>query len=439
MKGKESMKQKILGLFLFSLLSFTMSCGESKSSDDGDAGADSATTADQETDTGPYRPPYTPPDGDDTSDTGDEPEGDAGPEDCIHTEPCEEPTPFERALCHFPLTPTLDGDLGDDAWASAPWVVMDSSTAATNPENTLPDDDADLSMEFACVADDEFIYFAFRVRDDSIVADESSGCDVWQDDSVEFYLDGCYERGSAYNGDEAQIAFGAENIGITNQDEIIIGGCVGRFQGPETGTQALAVETEDGWAGEMKVPLRFEGDDGWQLEPLDGQVVGFNVHYNDDDDEMERDHKLIWSLIDRPLDKSWESPLQFGELQFCSILEPDTETGSDMEPDAGPDAGPDTEMDSATDTGGESEPDTGSDSETDTGMIPGTDIDTETATETTEDTETATGPDTGPGTDVDSATAMVLDTDTETSTGPDSESDTGSAHAPDAGPDSSVP
>jgi hypothetical protein len=47
---------------------------------------------------------------------------------------------------------------------------------------------------------------------------------------------------------------------------------------------------------------------------------------------------------------SWTDPSVFGELQFCSMVEPDSETASDADLDAGVDAGSNTDQDAGTDT-----------------------------------------------------------------------------------------
>ena len=76
----------------------------------------------------------------------------------------------------------------------------------------------------------------------------------------------------------------------------------------------MATATDGGWAAEVAIPLSLEN--GWDLHPVDGQIIGLNTTYNDDDNEGERDHKLIWSLNDRDSDRSWNDTLKFGELQF---------------------------------------------------------------------------------------------------------------------------
>jgi hypothetical protein len=183
-----------------------------------------------------------------------------------------------------------------------------------------PDSDDDASFEFACVADYDNIYIAFRVKDDVIISgDVESECDLYQDDSIEFYLDNCYERASVYDGDDAQITIGADSIGQTDQSAFTLGGCNAPLKGADTGTTVLSTRTADGWAGEISIPLRIEGENGWNLQPLAGQVVGFDAHYNDDDGDGERDSKLIWSAEDVYDDASWSDPTEFAELQFCEV------------------------------------------------------------------------------------------------------------------------
>jgi hypothetical protein len=249
-----------------------------------------------------------------TGDTSDTEATDTGELTCFHTETCGEPVPYERQICGFPLTPTVDGNLDEWVWQSADWAGVDYTMGPS-----AADSDADASFELACVADLDFVYFAFRITDDVIVTGESSGCDLFGDDAIEIFIDGCYEPAGTYDGDEAMITIGADSIGITDPGSVVLGGCSGPFSGADTGSIVHTIATEAGWKGEVAVPLRPAGDLGWDLTPAEGQVIGFNAAYNDDDDGGDRDHKLIWALNDRLEDRSWTDPRQFGELQFCPV------------------------------------------------------------------------------------------------------------------------
>jgi hypothetical protein len=310
------MKQQKAFLLILSVAVISVGCGnpgsdensDSENSTSGDKETDSENStsgdgeSDSETDTATEPPPS----------TDSETPTDTESLTCFMTEECGASVPFERIICPYPLTPTMDGELDDDAWQSASWEFVDYTHGSVPSDN-----DIDASMEFACVADADYIYFAYRVRDDVVYSGENTACDVWKDDSIEFYIDECYERAPSYDGNEAQITVGAENIGVTEQSDIVFGGCGGPFQGPDTQSISYSVTMDGGWMGELAVPLKPEG--GWSIDRADGQIIGFNAHYNDDDDGGERDHKLIWSAKDMEYDLSWTDPEKFGELQFCNI------------------------------------------------------------------------------------------------------------------------
>ena len=208
--------------------------------------------------------------------------------------------------CAFPYTVKLDGKFND--WPKAvPWHKVPHDMG-TQP---APNDD-DASFEFACLADDNFLYFAIKIHDDKKVVDEDVGCNVWKDDSFEVYIDGGNEKAASYDGNDSQVTIGRDNVG-GDPDNPKLGGCVGQLQGPNTGTKAVVVDTDYGWAGEVALPLQT-----WGIKPADGKVIGFNVHLNDDDDKGPRDHKLIWSVKD-VADQSWKNPSVFGELKFVMV------------------------------------------------------------------------------------------------------------------------
>lgn len=208
--------------------------------------------------------------------------------------------------CAFPNTVKLDGDLNDFAWQFSPWHTIN------NDEGTQPAPDGnDATCSFSVVADNEWLYVAFRITDDEILTGEVTGNDLWQDDSVEVYIDANHARTDTYEPDDAQITIGADNIELGNIEEPDLGGT---GDGATTGTQAAVVESDDGWIVEAAIPL---SNDKWDIEPEDGLVIGFNVHFNDDDDGGDRDHKLIWSLNDVD-DASWDNTSRFADLEFVA-------------------------------------------------------------------------------------------------------------------------
>lgn len=208
--------------------------------------------------------------------------------------------------CAFPNTVVIDGSLNELPWDYAPWHTIN------HDEGTGPATNAnDASLLFAAIADKEWLYVAFKVTDDKIVTGEVSGLDLWKDDSVEVYIDANNAGTAAYEKDDAQITIGADNIDLKDIEKPDLGGT---GDGPTTGTMVAAVETKNGWIVEAAIPLK---NDKWDIKPSDGLIIGFNVHFNDDDDGGDRDHKLIWSLKDVD-DLSYSNTSRFADLKFVS-------------------------------------------------------------------------------------------------------------------------
>ena len=209
--------------------------------------------------------------------------------------------------CAFPNTVKLDGLLNELAWIYAPWHTI------AHDEGTQPAPDAeDALCSFAAVADSEWLYVALRVTDDTIVIGEVMGNELWNDDSVEVYIDANHAETPAYEPDDSQITIGAVNIDLANIEEPELGGT---GEGAATGTQAAVVESADGWIVEAAVPLN---NSKWDIKPEDGLIIGFNIHFNDDDVGGGRDHKLIWSLKDVD-DASWQNTTRFADLKFVAL------------------------------------------------------------------------------------------------------------------------
>lgn len=207
----------------------------------------------------------------------------------------------ENYDCAYPCSITLNGDLSDWAGITFYDIPHDRGTAAA-------DDDADASMSFAAVADDEYLYVAIDVSDDIIQYGES---DNWEDDSVEVYIDANNAKAESYEDDDAQITISALSLERDVENPHISSGVEG------IGTIAAVVESDTGWIVESGIPLTAE-DGRWVIEPVYGLSIGFQVHFNDDDDGGGRDHKLIWSEKDMGTDTSWNNPSYFGNLTFIT-------------------------------------------------------------------------------------------------------------------------
>jgi len=202
----------------------------------------------------------------------------------------------------FPTKVTLDGNLNE--WGGAEFILV------PHDKGTVPaPSDANASFKFAVLADDKWLYVAIDVTDDVIKSGET---DDWQDDSVEVYIDANHARTATYENDDAQITIGAGSIGGDIQKPKI----TGSTGAADIGVQAAVVKKTGGWIVESAIPLKSTK---WDIKPAVGKVIGFNVHFNDDDDGAGRDHKLIWSDLDVD-DASWNNPARFGDLTFIALL-----------------------------------------------------------------------------------------------------------------------
>ena len=83
----------------------------------------------------------------------------------------------------FPVTVSVDGDLSD--WPLVTWHKITHNMGW----DKLPESDDDASLEFACAADEGNLYVALKIRDDSKCVNEDTGRNIFQDDSVEIYID----------------------------------------------------------------------------------------------------------------------------------------------------------------------------------------------------------------------------------------------------------
>src|SRR6266540_765331 len=118
-----------------------------------------------------------------------------------------------------PLTIELDGILDEPFWERVQfqkWSVR--AGEVPTPDHSPPEEDIDLS--WGAVADKDYLYVAWRVVDDARMASETFFCNVWQDDSVEVYLDALNDgpscptlNASCYGKDDAQLTIGADQVG----------------------------------------------------------------------------------------------------------------------------------------------------------------------------------------------------------------------------------
>lgn len=198
----------------------------------------------------------------------------------------------ETYVAPFPVAITVDGDLAD--WAGVPRQTLTSSN------------DTGAAVSFASAADAENLYLMADVTDMAIVSGEH-GADLWNEDSVEFYinLSGDLEA-TSYGPGIFQLTLPPMNAGKTGAD-IVIGG----VQHESANANVVTVTTDTGYRVEVAVPL------AGAIVPEHEAEIGFQVHLNGSVGG-DRDTKLIWSIFDSN-DSSYQNPSVFGRLEFFEV------------------------------------------------------------------------------------------------------------------------
>ena len=198
----------------------------------------------------------------------------------------------ETYYAPFPVLITLDGETDD--WEGVPHVLLSGT---------------DTSVDFAAASDGEYLYLLGDVTDPHIISGEH-GTEYWNEDSVEFYINGTADLGQrSYTEGIAQITVPALNMDMAI-DEAILGG----IQGTTMSAQTKVVRTDEGYRVEMAIPLQ---SDVLDIVPQHGSVIGFQVHLNGASTSG-RDTKLIWSVFDTS-DTSYQNPSVFGALIFYEV------------------------------------------------------------------------------------------------------------------------
>ncbi len=265
--------------------------------------------------------------------------------------PCE-PVPYEKQVCYYneSFEINLDGNIDETAWEDyAHWEHVDYSMGTV----IHPDNDADASYDFACVADSQNMYFAFRVRDDSwkIGRTETDQCNFYLDDSIEIEIDQDASGKATFDGNDTQMVLKAAS---ENDLRLVVGGCPDSLGGDfivnggdiqdVKGVLQLDFDDEQLYRGffvEVSIPLNAlkrqdpsNVQELWKIEPYEGNQIGFQTGFNDRDDldTMNRDHKLIWGKKDRVDDFSWKDPKYLGKIEFCHVDLGDHDTNIDAEP-----------------------------------------------------------------------------------------------------------
>ena len=196
--------------------------------------------------------------------------------------------------------PVIDG-IREDVWSAS----EEHDILKLDADNQ-PDSDADCSGIWWALWDSDYLYVFVDVKDEVLQNDSGES---WQDDSVEIYFDADNDKPTSYvsTGDEYQYR-AAWNTEVPEFQEYHHG------NRSVPGVEFILTETDDGYTVEVKFP--------WEAlytedKPTLGDLMGFDVMINDDDDGGGRDTQLSWFSTGN---QAWNNPSVFGTVVLVADL-----------------------------------------------------------------------------------------------------------------------
>jgi hypothetical protein len=142
----------------------------------------------------------------------------------------------------------------------------------------------------------EYLYVLVDVNDEVLNSD-AAPADSWQDDSVEFYIDGDNSKGGSTDDNDFQYRFRWNTVEEPATEY---------FHSPESleGVEFVVAATDSGYLVEIGIPwMSVIGG-----PPAGGQLMGIDVFINDDDGG-DRDSQLAWHATDGG---DWSVPNRWG-------------------------------------------------------------------------------------------------------------------------------
>ncbi|MEJ2545930.1 MAG: sugar-binding protein, partial [Calditrichaceae bacterium] len=214
---------------------------------------------------------------------------------------------------------TIDGNM-EDAWHSANPEPIDQILTVS----TIPDDINDFSGEYRMLWDDDNLYLFVSVTDNIL---NTSNPDFWNNDVIQFYLDGNNEKTNIYDQNDLQFSCVANTNYLTNvySFENGLNYSVDDF----SNCQFVSIETSNGYNYE----ILLSGNDLSNQLGINLSVdnkLGFDLALNDNDTGTMK-NSLLWSA---PFgSEMWYYPSLWGTATLVEIpanLSAVTNTASDI-------------------------------------------------------------------------------------------------------------
>jgi len=224
------------------------------------------------------------------------------------------PPPFDETKTQLalplPEPPVIDGRIdldGGESWVWAGggpgewWRAEFDETmtdgirgGAIGDKGAPPRDRQDLGIRVFAGYDTDNFYIGVKVQDDNFFGDsaeeESQNGSTWHDDAVEIFIDG-----DNSNLDTRDTSGANPNVvGTGGQYVISVNNAYREKEagdpgyGEEEAWYAWATTYDGGYDAEFRISMETIGD------PEPGQVIGFTVGVNDDNDGGPRERQILW-------------------------------------------------------------------------------------------------------------------------------------------------
>lgn len=187
--------------------------------------------------------------------------------------------------------PTIDGII-DATWGAAPSTSIEHILVGNTPASS------NISAYFKTLWDSTGLYVLAVVTDDVKIKDSESN-EVWKDDAIEIYLDINNDKLTSYGATDYQYTF-------RWNDPVMYGN-------PSNGIEFKMNGTTAGYILEVKFPWNTLG----VQNPKQDDLLGFDIHVQDDDNGGDRDNKIAWFTTE---DNSWQNPSLFATARLINNI-----------------------------------------------------------------------------------------------------------------------
>jgi hypothetical protein len=181
-------------------------------------------------------------------------------------------------------TPEIDGKI-DELWQNVPRML---TSRPVEELDILSDGESPATAEVKCLWDDQFLYCLAVVKDPKV---STTGAEHYEQDSVEFFVDGNLGRAVHYDDDDAQYrtsAAGKVSCGPTSQLE---------------NYESAFQRTDDGYIVEARI----------KIETGVSKKIGFDVQVNNDNGSGRRESAMKWN---DSTNDTWQNASRMGVLEM---------------------------------------------------------------------------------------------------------------------------